>query len=232
MSQLAVPVTTLGSGLIFLDPKPSFQHRHGVRLTNGVAEVLPNQRFDVITANVSRKPRRLPRNTIVGYAKRCPIAILTPEREVAEEIGRVMNITTVPDESTAPTGNAANGTTSSKGPVPKPAETGDWEEAVDLSHIEDPDLRTEILTMLRKHSSMWNGSLSTIRATEHRIDLERGTKPIRSMSYRQGPAMGKLVATEVKKMVDAGVIEPTTSGWASPVVLVLKTDGSLRFCVD
>ena len=79
---------------------------------------------------------------------------------------------------------------------------------------------------------MWDGNLITISATEHHIELEKGTKPLSSMPYRQGPAMRTKVAEEIEKMLNAGVIEPTPSEWASPVVLVPKKDGSLRFCVS
>ena len=101
-----------------------------------------------------------------------------------------------------------------------------------LSHIKDEPLRTENVAVLQKHSSMWDGNLGTISATEHRIELEKGTKPVPSMPYRQGPAMLTKVAEEIEKMLNAGFIEPATSEWAIPVVLVPKKDDSLRFCVN
>lgn len=40
------------------------------------------------------------------------------------------------------------------------------------------------------------------------------------------------VEQEVAEMLRLGVIEPSTREWRSPIVLVLKPDRSIRFCVD
>ncbi len=41
-----------------------------------------------------------------------------------------------------------------------------------------------------------------------------------------------MVQSELEAMLEMGVIEGSHSDWASPIVLVPKTDGSVRFCVD
>ena len=164
--QARVRDTTTGKGLVFMEPKPSPQHRHGLRLTNGVVEVLPNQTFDVIVANVSRRERRLPNHSVVGYAKRNPLAILTPERRVAEGIAHALHLTDLTDQvgevgvgrSNSDKGAAAEngevgtderqpqGQTTAGGTVcPQKKDPGnppmDWEEEIDLSYIDDDKLR-------------------------------------------------------------------------------------------
>ena len=80
---------------------------------------------------------------------------------------------------------------------------------------------------------MWtSGRLGEVAATEHRIKLTDGTKPRRPLPYRQGPATRAKAEHKIRKMLDAGVVEPATLLWAPPIVLVPKKDGSIRFCVD
>ncbi len=54
----------------------------------------------------------------------------------------------------------------------------------------------------------------------------------RSRPYRLPEHKKNLVQEELKAMLNLGVIEESHSDWASPIVLVPKTDGSVRFCVD
>ena len=69
--------------------------------------------------------------------------------------------------------------------------------------------------MLLKQGEMWtSGKLGDIAATEHRIELTDGTKPIRSLPYRQGPATGTKAEHEIRKMLDTGVIGNVGMGLA------------------
>ena len=36
----------------------------------------------------------------------------------------------------------------------------------------------------------------------------------------------------IKKLLDAGIISRGVSEWASPIVLVRKGDGTVRYCID
>lgn len=67
---------------------------------------------------------------------------------------------------------------------------------------------------------------------KHVIRLKEGVEPIRQKPYPRNPAMQSIINAEVDKMLQEGVIEPSSSPWSSPIVLVRKNNGKYRFCVD
>ncbi|XP_071501873.1 uncharacterized protein [Diadema antillarum] len=65
----------------------------------------------------------------------------------------------------------------------------------------------------------------------HDIELT-DLRPIKSRPYPLPHALRRVVDDEVKEMLDLGVIEASSSPYASPIVLVKKSDGTNRFCCD
>jgi len=79
---------------------------------------------------------------------------------------------------------------------------------------------------------MLDGTLGSIDATVHRVEIRPVTKPIRLQPYRAGHYARDMIREEVNRMLEAKVVRPSTGEWESPVVVVPKKDGSTRFCVD
>jgi len=86
--------------------------------------------------------------------------------------------------------------------------------------------------LLKKHALLCGGNLGLIRVVEHRIFLNPGIFPMRQHHYKDGPLAREREKAEVERMRSMGVIKPSTGQWASPVVMVPKPDGSVRFCSD
>ncbi|KAL6417016.1 hypothetical protein ACFW04_014726 [Cataglyphis niger] len=79
----------------------------------------------------------------------------------------------------------------------------------------------------------------TTRTTNEKEKLQeflrkelKNNAPIKQRYRPRNPAMQAVIDQEVEDMEVAGVIEPSTSAWSSPVILVKKKDGKYRFCID
>ncbi|KRZ73877.1 Transposon Ty3-G Gag-Pol polyprotein [Trichinella papuae] len=88
-----------------------------------------------------------------------------------------------------------------------------------------------ILRRYRKAISYGEADLRGTNLVQHRI--ETGGAQLMKLPPRRLPqAQREVLDSLIREMLHAGVIEPTTGPWSSPVVLVRKKDGSPRFCVD
>ena len=71
------------------------------------------------------------------------------------------------------------------------------------------------------------------RTTKLRHYINTGTAPPIRQHLRRTPPAQRTAAKELlKEMRHSDVVQPSSSGWASPIVLAKKKDGTVRFCVD
>jgi hypothetical protein len=70
------------------------------------------------------------------------------------------------------------------------------------------------------------------RSYDHHIVLENNSQPINQPAYRASASDNDEIRKQVDEMLEKGWIRPSTSSFASPVLLVKKHDGSMRMCVD
>lgn len=94
--------------------------------------------------------------------------------------------------------------------------------------------RETLLTVLNRQRAIFSDNMMELPGThvlEHRIDTGN-CPPVSVPLRRYAEAERSQIAKQVTEMLDAGIIRPSTSSWAAPVVLVKKTNGTLRFCVD
>ena len=97
-----------------------------------------------------------------------------------------------------------------------------------------PEQQQRAKDVIKKYSflfAMGTLDLGKTNLVKHKIELTDYT-PIKDRYRRIPPHQYEEVLKHLKEMLDVGAIRRSNSPWASPVVLVRKKDGSLRFCID
>ena len=103
-------------------------------------------------------------------------------------------------------------------------------EAAISGSLSTTDQHTLLNTLL-EFPDAFNDGLGHTTVVTHKIETGE-SPPIRQYPRRLPYHFREEVDKQVNDMLSQDVIQPSTSPWSSPIVLVKKKDGPYRFCVD
>ena len=98
-----------------------------------------------------------------------------------------------------------------------------------------PSQREQVLLVLKKHIRAFIRPPTDGPPRAHGVDFRIYTDdapPIKQVPYRHSPQQEAYIREEVKNLLKKGYVTPSFSPWASPVLVVVKKDGTYRMCID
>ena len=93
--------------------------------------------------------------------------------------------------------------------------------------------KKELEALLAKFQDVFTGKgfkFGNTPVIEHEIPTKG--LPIQQPYRRQNPEVRIQEQEQLKDMLEQEIVRPSCSPWASPVVVVKKKAGTLRFCID
>lgn len=89
----------------------------------------------------------------------------------------------------------------------------------------------EVAEVIESFPSYERKGLGRTNIIEHTIDVGNSI-PIKQRFYPISPAVRSEMYRELDRMIELDVIEESNSSWSSPVVMVRKSNGKSRLCLD
>lgn len=99
-----------------------------------------------------------------------------------------------------------------------------------FSHLSGKQ-QVEMTELVKDYGSIFPDTPSRTNAAFHDIDVS-DTPPIKQHPYRVNPLKMEYLKKEINYMLDNDIIEPSSSEWSSPCILIPKPDGSYRLVAD
>ena len=112
-------------------------------------------------------------------------------------------------------------------------EPADLPEIVgEMDHL-DTTQKGNLLDLLQKYESLFDGTLGKWTGTEYHIELKPGAEPYHSRAFPVPRVHEPTLRLEVNRLVKEGVLRKVNhSEWGAPTFIIPKKDGTVRFISD
>ena len=100
-----------------------------------------------------------------------------------------------------------------------------------LKHL-DVRKKEGIKSLVHEYKDLFKDVPGRTDVLKYDVVVAEEIKSVKQHPYRMNPEKMALVDREVQYMLDHGLVQPSSSPWSSPVVLVGKGNGQYRLCFD
>lgn len=234
LANVTIPAALYDSYLLSSEPKCS--SRYGVYVNHGLVEA-PSKIFNIYITNLSSTNQCLPKMTCVANLSNSSEISGTHELNgFFEDDSNVSRSSQQHHGITRQLYNVNKNKVTKSTPVTSKQlsqETAILLSQCDLNESEiEPQQHAALVDLITEFEDIFRAKRpGTTDLVTHSIEVG-SAKPINSAPYRVSPTERSVIQSEITRMLDEGIIEKSQSPWASPVVLITKKDGSVRFCID
>ncbi|GBN46086.1 Retrovirus-related Pol polyprotein from transposon 17.6 [Araneus ventricosus] len=109
----------------------------------------------------------------------------------------------------------------------------DWDKTLHFDHL-SKEQKSKVINLLNKYDSVFAQDISELGQcgiVQHEIHLT-DPLPTRQKPYRVPYQLKAEMKRQINTLLDAGIIQPSISAYAAPVLLVKKSDDSYRLVAD
>ena len=207
----------LGSLSLF-EPELHHLHKKGVTMSDGLVDA--ERPITLVIRNQGVGPVLLEAGNVVGYLQLAKL--------MKADLDILSGETVMPDGAAVSPG-------SEEPRVAAIQSVSRVEELFDSLGLDlTRDEKAQLENLVREFCGLFalsSAELAHTSLVEHHIDTG-DHQPIKQLPRRIPHFLKTKVSHHVQEMLDNGVIVPSHSPWASPIVLVAKKDGTTCFCVD
>ena len=108
-----------------------------------------------------------------------------------------------------------------------------WGEILSVSNENPISAEGQLTNLLSKYHELFTNSYEGTKGLEAHITMKSNVKPIFVKASRVPYALKVQIEKELDKLEAHGVIKKTDKlSWASPIVVVPKSDNTVRICGD